>query len=112
MKNKNSVQNNSVLKSLAGGLAGACALTLVHETMRRLDADAPRMDLLGMRALAKTMRAAHSEPPAEEKLFGLTLAGDIVANALYYSLAGCDKSAWLRGSVLGLAGGIGGVMLP
>ncbi|MFC5270664.1 hypothetical protein [Adhaeribacter terreus] len=104
--------NNSMLKSLAGGLAGACALTLVHETMRRVHPDAPRMDLLGMRAIAKTMRAANTEPPAEEKLFGITMAGDIVANALYYSLAGCDKNAWLRGSMLGLAGGLGGVALP
>ena len=67
------------------------------------------MDLLGMRVIAKTMRAANAEPPVEEKLFGITLAGDIISNALYYSLAGCDKNAWLRGSLLGLAGGIGGV---
>jgi hypothetical protein len=111
-KTRNGTTGKNVLKSLAGGLAGACALTLVHETMRRLNPDAPRMDLLGMRAIAKTMRAANAEPPAEEKLFGITMAGDIAANALYYSLAGCDKNAWLRGTLLGLAGGIGGVALP
>ncbi|MBK0404348.1 hypothetical protein I5M27_15225 [Adhaeribacter sp. BT258] len=111
-KKSTGAASNRVLISLAGGLAGACALTLVHETMRRLHPDAPRMDLLGMRAIAQTMRAANAEPPAEEKLFGITMVGDIVANALYYSLVGSNRNAWLRGSLLGLAGGLGGVVLP
>ena len=94
------------------GLAGACAVTLIHETMRRLDPDAPRMDILGMRAIAKMMNAADVTPPEEDKLFGITLAGDIVSNAAYYSLIGAGKDAWLRGSLLGLAAGVGGVVLP
>jgi hypothetical protein len=110
---KRSDQENNVLwKSLASGLAGACALTLVHETMRRLHPDVPRMDVLGMRAIAKTLRAAGKEPPSDETLFNWTMAGDLVGNGLYYSLAGCGKNHLLRGSVLGLAAGIGGVALP
>ena len=112
MKKKKRSANNQILKSLAGGLAGACALTLVHETMRRLHPDAPRMDLLGMRAIAKMMRAADTTPPEEDTLFGMTLAGDIVSNAAYYSLTGSGKNAWLRGGLLGLAAGVGGVVLP
>ncbi|KAA9331995.1 hypothetical protein [Adhaeribacter soli] len=113
MRNKKQEQNhNSLWMALAGGLAGACALTLVHETVRRLNPDAPRMDVLGMRALAKTIRAAGHEPPAEDKLFGWTMLGDIVSNALYYSLTGTGKGVWLKGPALGLAAGVGGVMLP
>lgn len=113
MKKKAAKKNKSNLGTAAlAGLAGACAVTLVHETMRRLDSDAPRMDVLGMRAIAKMMRAADAEPPAEDKLFDITMAGDIVSNGLYYSLVGSGKDAWVRGSLLGLAAGVGGVVLP
>lgn len=111
MKNRKQTENSPVA-ALSGGLAGACALTLLHETVRRLHPDAPRMDLLGMQAIAKVMRKAGAEPPAEDKLFGWTMAGDIVSNALYYSIIGAGKNTWLNGSVLGLAAGIGGVTLP
>ncbi len=109
---KRSGDKNAVLRSLAGGLAGACALTLVHETMRRLHPDAPRMDILGMRALAKTLQAAGKQPPSEEELFNWTMAGDLLGNGLYYSLSGCGRNAMLKGAVLGLAAGVGGVTLP
>ena len=36
-------------KALASGVAGACALTLLHEGVRRAVPDAPRMDVLGER---------------------------------------------------------------
>jgi hypothetical protein len=104
--------SDKLLTAGAAGLAGAGAVTLIHETMRRLDPDAPRMDVLGMRAISKILRSAGTEPPAEDKLFGLTLAGDILSNSLYYSLTGSGKNAWLRGTLLGLAAGVGGVVLP
>lgn len=109
MKKKTS---DKLQTAMLAGLAGACTVTLIHETMRRLDPDAPRMDVLGMRAIAKMMRAADLTPPPEDKLFGLTLAGDIVSNAAYYSLIGGGKNAWVRGGLLGLAAGVGGVVLP
>ena len=108
---KKKVANKFMVAGLAG-LAGACTVTLIHETMRRLDPDAPRMDILGERAIAKIMEAAGTQPPAEEDLFKLTLAGDIVSNAAYYSLTGSGKNAWWRGSLLGLAAGVGGITLP
>lgn len=101
------------LESLGSGVAGACALTLIHETARRVVPDAPRLDVLGMRALAKSMRAADVELPNIE-LRDLALAGDLAANSLYYSLVGLGgrKSAWLCGALLGLGAGIGAVLLP
>lgn len=103
-----------VLKALGSGLVGACALTLVHETARRFLLRAPRMDVLGMRAIARTMRSAEAERPRDEELHTAALVGDIISNSLYYSLVGLGdaKGAYRRGALLGSAAGLGGVLLP
>lgn len=100
--------------ALGSGLVGAIALTVLHEAGRRVIPEAPRMDILGMRAIAKTMKKVDQTPPSGENLHRIALAGDIAGNALYYSLVGIgpDRGAWLRGGVLGLLAGIGGVFLP
>lgn len=102
------------MESVASGLVGACALTLIHESARQVFADAPRADILGMRAIARPLRGLGVEPPPEDKLYGLTLAGDIVSNSLYYSLVGAGRpeTALVRGALLGLAAGVGAVVLP
>lgn len=104
----------SLLRALGSGLAGACALTLIHEAARRVLPDAPRMDILGMRAMARSYRAVGAPTPDPDELFNRTLVGDIAGNALYYSLVGAGgrDGAWLRGAALGLAAGVGAVALP
>ncbi|MDT7779097.1 MAG: hypothetical protein QOC99_1609 [Acidobacteriota bacterium] len=101
-----------MLKALGSGLVGACALTLIHETARRYIDDAPRMDVVGMRAIAKTMRAVDVEPPVP--LHEAALVGDIVSNSIYYGLVGVGDSedAVRNGALLGLAAGLGAVFLP
>ena len=91
-----------MLKALGSGLVGACALTLIHETARRFIDDAPRMDVLGMRALSKAARAADLDPPVP--LHEAALVGDLVSNSLYYSLvgAGSRREALRNGALLGL----------
>src|SRR5690242_12815108 len=79
-------EENMAVAELAGGAAGAVALTLVHEAARRTLPDAPRMDVLGERAIAAGVRAAGGEPPPEPQLHRAALAGDLVANTAYYSL--------------------------
>ncbi len=104
---------SSLIRSLTAGLAGALALTAIHETVRRLrPEDAPRMDLLGMRALARGFRAADAQVPANPELHRLTLVADVVSNALYFALVGTGKAAPRRGLLLGVAAGAGGVLLP
>jgi hypothetical protein len=100
--------------ALAGGLAGATAVTLIHESIKAVVPQAPRMDRLGMQALSKTLRKANQPVPKENTLFTLTLLGDLVSNALYYSAAGIgsEKNIWIRSSLLGLAAGVGAVVLP
>ena len=85
-----------MLKALGSGLVGACALTLIHETARRFIDDAPRMDVLGMRALSKAARAADLDPPVP--LHEAALVGDLVSNSFYYSLVGAGaREDALRG---------------
>lgn len=71
------------------------------------------MDILGMRSISKIMKGIGEEPPQdEEELHNWSLAGDVVSNSLYYSLAGTGKDAWWRGAILGAAAGAGAVLLP
>ncbi len=100
--------------AILGGFAGAAVLTLIHETVRRVNADAPRMDLLGMEAISKSLKSADVQVPEEDSLFKITMAGDIITNSLYYSLAGIgdEKKVILRGALLGVAAGFGAVYLP
>ena len=103
-----------VSKSIQSGLAGAAALTLAHETIRKTLPHAPRMDRLGMTALTRLLRKGNLDVPRYRNLFITTMAGDLLANALYYSLTGVGEkgSHLLRGSILGLSAGLGAVILP
>ncbi|MDO7873284.1 hypothetical protein Q5H93_00965 [Hymenobacter sp. ASUV-10] len=102
-----------ILRSLAAGFAGALALNVLHETMRRLRPhDAPRMDVLGERGLRKLLAAADAPQPDDDTAYALTMAGDLVSNGLYYSMVGSGPHTIARGVGLGLAAGIGGVVLP
>ena len=93
-------------KAFASGLAGACAVTLMNETIRKFDEEAPRLDLLGMRALAHVV--------SPDNLRTKAMVGDITSNTLYYSMVGAapaDQAA-LCGATLGFGAGLGAVMLP
>jgi hypothetical protein len=102
-------------EALAGGAAGAVTVTLLNEAAKRaFPAEAPRADVLGMRAIAQGAQAVGVEPPRGNALFGTALAGDLVANTLYYALTGAGESegALTRGALLGAAAGVGAVALP
>lgn len=100
--------------ALGGGLLGACAITLIHESVKKIVPQAPRMDLLGMEALGRAFAETGKVPPSPKKLYRMALAGDLVSNALYYSIAGIGtmKYAWARGAALGVAAGLGALLVP
>ena len=102
------------MHALISGAVGAATLTAIHEGLRRSIPQAPRMDVLGRRAIAKMAHVSGLEPPHGSNLQGAALAGDLVANTLYYSLvaAASNRKAMLAGSLLGLGAGIGAVVLP
>lgn len=83
------------VKSLIAGFAGAAALNILHETMRKLDSEAPRMDLVGEQAVRKSAEALHIEPPTGNKLYGVTLAGDVLTNATYFAAIGMGSKKYL-----------------
>lgn len=95
--------------NLLGGLAGAISLTLVHETVRQFVPEAPRVDLVGIRAIRQLMNSADMETPSLPAQRQIALGGDLVSNATYYSMAG---KSYGRGLLLGAAAGLGGVFLP
>ncbi|MCY1044634.1 hypothetical protein OV208_25175 [Corallococcus sp. bb12-1] len=103
-----------VFRALGPGLVGATALTLVHESARRVLKHPPRMDVLGMRSLKKGIRFFGGEPARDRQLHRQTLAADLVSNGLFFSLValGRPKRPYLRGAVLGLLAGLGAVALP
>jgi hypothetical protein len=102
------------IRSTIGGLAGACALTILNESVKKLDKDAPRMDLLAMNAVARLMKGNNLLSQTAGKLFPIALAGDLVSNSLYYSMAdsGDKNKTLIRGGLLGLGAGLGAVVLP
>ena len=104
-----------LITALSGGLAGAVTLNLIHESYRQIDADAPKIHLIGEEALLKMLNAGKLPlPKNRDELYKWTLAGDIISNAAYYSLiaAGKPKNLLKRGLILSLAAGIGAVFTP
>lgn len=103
-----------MLKAIVSGVAGAVVLNLVHETARRTIPHAPRMDVIGTRAIRRPMQAAGIQPPSWDRAHRIALAGDLVANSAYYAMAavGDGRNARERGLILGLLAGIGGAVLP
>jgi len=98
-------------RSLVSGAAGALALTAIHDFARRHVYYAPRMDVVAMRALDRTLPGNYHH---SRRLHRLALAGDLVANSLYYSVVPGPTTAatWRRAAVLGSAAGIGALLLP
>ncbi len=105
---------NAFTRAIAAGAAGAGTTTILHEITRRLAPDAPRVDLLGMQALARLLRAGGATPPTGRTLYALTLAGDLASNTAYFGVVGAGSRARTvaLGAALGLVAGAGAVLLP
>ena len=113
MKERNDGQMQFNLAARAG-VAGAMTVTTLNELGKRALPESPQMDVVGERALAKSMRAVGVDPPSGRKLFAITLLGDLVSNSTYYSLVGLGNpsGAWRRGLLLGAAAGAGAALIP
>ena len=109
-----SAGSDRLLGSLAAGLAGAVAVTVLHEAARRVVSKPPRMDTLGRRGIARTLHAVGVEPPRGEKLQAFALAGDLASNGVMYALVGLASPALapIAGATIGALAGAGAVVLP
>jgi len=103
-----------VSAGLAGGLAGTVAVASMHEALRRVTPDAPRMDILDMDLIRKGLKSINKEGPGEDQLQRLAVGGELFCDTAYYSLTGIGgkKGIWLRGALLGLIAGVTAVVLP
>lgn len=108
------MDSRNTLTSLASGLAGAVALTAVHETAKHFLPHPPRVDVIGRRAIAKGLAGIGIEPPKGQALQSAALVGDVLSNSLFYALVGIGsrKRAGLRGALLGSLAGYGAIALP
>jgi hypothetical protein len=103
-----------VSKALASGAVGAGVLTLIHQMARTRVPRAPRMDVVGMRAVDHVADWLGTRLLPRHQLYRVALAGDMVANSLYYSMVVGNTPAetWRRGLMLGAMAGVGAVSLP
>ena len=103
-----------VSAAVAGGLAGTLTVASLHEALRRVTPNAPRMDLLDMELIRKGLKSIHKEIPAEAELQRWAVSGELFCDTAYYSLAGMGgkKGVWGRGALLGLVAGVTAVVLP
>ena len=99
---------------LAGGLAGTLTVAAIHEALKKVTPDAPRMDLLDMALIRKGLKSMHKKVPAKDELQRWAVGGELFADTAYYGLTaiGGKKGVWFRGALLGLVAGVTAVVLP
>lgn len=103
------------IRALGSGFIGACTVTALNLAVQRLTPNAPKLDVLGIRALAAGFAGMGKSPPEHETLRTDALVGDLISNTVYYSLVGSGESSkgtWARAVVLGLTAGLGAAFLP
>ena len=105
--------NRFVRAALAGAL-GSITTNLLHEIVRRTLPDPPRVDLLGMQAIAQTAEAVEIAPPLGRDLYLTALGADLVSNAAYFALTALAprRTSLPCGIGIGLVAGAGAVALP
>jgi hypothetical protein len=105
---------SSLTKALGAGFAGATALTIAHEGLRRFRSDAPRMDVVGGRAISSLWRRAGGRPPRGKRLYWTSLAADLLSNTAYFSgfFLGRAKRPFVRQTLAGVGAGLAAMILP
>jgi hypothetical protein len=100
--------------ALAGGLAGTLTVASIHEALRRVTQDAPRMDILDIELIRKGLKRLNKEEPEDYQLQRWAVGGELFCDTAYYSLNGMggEKGVWRRGALLGLVAGVSAVVLP
>ena len=103
-----------VAAALTGGMAGTLAVASLHEALRRITPNAPRMDLLDMELIRKGLTSMNQKVPRADQLQRWAVGGELLCDTAYFGLAalGGKKRAWWRGALLGLAAGVLAVVLP
>ncbi len=103
-----------MLTRVAAGLAGAIAVTAVHESARQVVPHAPRIDEIGSRANDRLADLLGVSGPGPALRYALAIASDLSSNGLLYALVpGRTRAATVRrGVVVGLICGGSALLLP
>lgn len=95
-------------KRFIAGLAGAIALNILHESVRKNFDNVPEINKVGEEALDKTLEKFDISLDNPDKIYVATLAGDVIGNGLYFAGTATNEA----GVLSGIAMGIGTVLLP
>lgn len=103
-----------VVRALVCGAAGALVLTAAHQLLKNLSPQAPHADALGRQSLTGILNYLGLPQPTGRDLQNAALAGDLVANTLFYSATSLANpgAAPIVGSLLGAAAGVGALVAP
>ncbi|CAD7798343.1 hypothetical protein CHRY9390_00322 [Chryseobacterium aquaeductus] len=94
-------------KKILAGFAGAIALNILHETIRKNFDNVPEINKLGEEALLKMTDNTPINITGENNLYAATLVGDIVSNGMYYATTATKSNL-----TSGLLAGVGAIVLP
>ena len=105
----------SFLNKSIAGLAGAIAVNVLHEILRKTVKGAPHINEIGEEIVEKSLKDTDFPTDDKDKVYAAAMTGDLISNALYYASFAPGKSTGsLIGSTLtsGLLAGAGAVLLP
>jgi hypothetical protein len=99
---------------LGSGLVGAASVAVLNYLAGRLLPSAPRLDILGLQLATTAFNKLGIRPPTGLPAKAVALLGSLASNSIFYGLVGLGRpnTAWIRGGALGLAMGLGVLMLP
>lgn len=99
--------------AIEGGLAGVTTITLLSETLRKLDHNRSHGSFLNGSRLQRRFKKAASKKPGKATKQYIQLAGELLGSSAFLGLAslGKKKNAVLRGALLGTMAGLGTVLL-
>jgi hypothetical protein len=99
--------------AIEGGLAGATTISLLGETLRKINGQTSGVNVFDGKSLKKRFKKAKSNKKGESTKEFIQLAGDLLGSTTFLGLTslGKRKNALLRGALLGAAAGLGSVLL-
>lgn len=95
-------------KKILAGFAGALALNIVHELVRKNFDNVPALNEVGEEALQKGLSKINLQLENKDAAYLATLAGDVVSNSFYYAGTATNAAGLLSGALAG----IGAIYLP
>ena len=104
---------NKLTSALEGGLAGAATISLLRDTLKKINGHSSHINLFDGKNLQKRLKKSGSKKPLKAAKKYINLAGDLLGSTAFLGLSSLSKkkNALLRGALLGTAAGIGSVWL-